>query len=55
MCELARELVNHGRSLKIATFSTQDLQEQCHNSYVASYRANEELMILQMFSHELRQ
>ena len=39
MCELARASVNHGQSIKIATFSTQDLQEQCH---VASYRANEE-------------
>ena len=44
MCELARSLVNRGRSMKIATFSTRDLQEQCRKSYVASYRANEELV-----------
>ena len=37
MCELARALplVNRGRSMNIATFSTQDLQEQDHKSYVA--------------------
>ena len=29
--------------MKIATFSTWDLQEQCCKSYVASYRANEEI------------
>ena len=28
--------------MKIATFSTRDLQEQCRKSYVASYRANKE-------------
>ena len=44
-CELARELVNHIRLMKIATFSIRDLQEQCRKSYVASYRANEELVI----------
>ena len=42
MCKLARALVNHGRLMKIATFSTRDLQEQCCKSYVASYRANKE-------------
>ena len=42
MCELARALVNRGKPMKIATFSTRDLQEQCCKSYVASYRANEE-------------
>ena len=40
MCELARALVNRDRSMKIAIFSTQDLKEQCHKSYVASYRVN---------------
>ena len=55
MCELARALVNHGQSMKIATFSTLDLQEQCRKSYVVSYQANKELVISQMFSHELRQ
>ena len=46
MRELARALVNHDQLIKIATFSTQDLQEQCRKSYVASYLANEELLIL---------
>ena len=55
MCELARALVNRDQLMKIATFSTRDLQEQCRKSYVASYRANEELVISQMFSRELRQ
>ena len=41
--------------MNIATFSTQDLREQGHKSYVATYQANEELVILQMFSRELRQ
>ena len=36
VCELTRALVNHGRSMNIATFSTRDLQEQCRKSYVAS-------------------
>ena len=54
MCELARALVNSSRSMKIATFSTWDLQEQWCKCYVASYRANEELMISRMFSRELR-
>ena len=40
MCELAKALANHAWSMKIATFSTQDLQEQCCKSYVASYRVN---------------
>ena len=44
-----------GQSMNIATFSTPDLWERCHKSYVASYRANEELAILQMFSRELCQ
>ena len=43
--ELARALVNSGRSMNIATFSTQDLREQGHKSYVASYRKNEEFVI----------
>ena len=42
MRELTRALVNRGQSMKIATFSTQDLQEQCCKSYVASYWTNEE-------------
>ena len=46
MCELARALVNHGRSMNIATFSTQDLREQGRKSYVATYQANKELVIL---------
>ena len=53
MNELARALVSRGQSMKIATFSTQDLQEQCRKSYVASYRVNEELVISQMFSHNM--
>ena len=44
VCELARALVNRGQSMKIATFSSWDLQEQCRKSYVASYWANEELI-----------
>ena len=43
MCELARALVNRGQSMNIATFSTQDLQEQCRRSYIASYQANERI------------
>ena len=38
--ELARALVSHSRSMKFATLSTRDLQEQCHKFYVASYRVN---------------
>ena len=53
--ELARALVNCDWSMKTATFSTRDLQEQCRKSYVASYWANEELVISQIFSCELRQ
>ena len=37
--------INRSQSLDITTFSTQDLQEQGRKSYVASYRANEELVI----------
>ena len=55
VCELARAFVNFSRSMKIATFSTQDLQEQCHKSYIASYQANEELVISRMFSRKLCQ
>ena len=36
VCELTRALVNRGWSMNNATFSTRDLQEQCHKSYVAS-------------------
>ena len=42
VCELTRALVNRGRSMNIATFSTQDLQEQCHKSYVASLISGEQ-------------
>ena len=42
-------------SMDITTFSTLDLREQGHKSYVASYQVNEELVILRMFSCELRQ
>ena len=52
---MPRALVNRSRSMKIATFLTRDLQEQCRKSYVASYRANEELVISRMFSCKLRQ
>ena len=55
MCELARALVNRGWSMNVATFSTQDMQEQGRKFYVASYRVNKELVIPQMFSHELCQ
>ena len=41
MGELARVLINRGRSMNIAIFSTRDLQEQCRKSYVASYQANQ--------------
>ena len=44
VCELARALVSRGQLMKIATFSTRDLQEQYNvvaKSYVASYQANE--------------
>ena len=41
--------------INIATFSTQNLREQGCKSYVASYQVNEELVILQIFPHELRQ
>ena len=43
MCELARALVSRCRSMNIATFSTRNLREQGRKSYVASYRANEDL------------
>ena len=59
MCELARALVNLGQSMKIATFSTRDLQEPCRKSYVAGYQVNEEfwwvsliLVISRMFSRK---
>ena len=38
-----------GRSMNIATFSTQDLREQGRKSYVASYRANEYLVSRECF------
>ena len=34
---IARALVNHGWSINIAAFSTRDLQEQGHKSYVTRY------------------
>ena len=34
---IARALVNRGWSMKIAAFSTRDLQEQRHKSYVTRY------------------
>ena len=46
---------NHGPSMNIATFSTPDLREQGRKYYVASYRANQELVIPRMFTRELRQ
>ena len=55
MCELARALVNNGRSINTATFSTRDLRDQGRKSYVASYWAKEELVIPLIFSSELRQ
>ena len=39
--------------MNIATFSPEDLEEQGHKSYVASYWVNEELVIPRMLSHEL--
>ena len=42
VCELTRALVNRGQLINIATFSTQDLQEQCHKSYVASLISGEQ-------------
>ena len=41
--------------MNIATFLTRDLREQDHKSYVASYCAKEELVILWIFSHKLCQ
>ena len=55
VCKLARVLIISGRSMNVAAFSTQDLREQGCKSYEASYRANEELVIPPMFSHEIRQ
>ena len=55
MCELARALVNRGKPMKIATFSTRDLQEQCCKSYVANYLVNEELVTSRMCSRKLCQ
>ena len=54
VCELARALVSHCRSINIATFSTQDLREQGYQYYVGSYQANKKFVIPRMFSHELR-
>ena len=47
-------LVNRGRLMNIATFSSWDLWE-CYKSYVASYWANKELVNPQMFSCKLCQ
>ena len=56
VCELARALVNGSWSMNIAASQL----EICENKVVnlmhkARYRVNEELMIPQMFSRELRQ
>ena len=42
VCELTRALVNRVWLMNIATFSTQDLQEQCRKSYVASLISGEQ-------------
>ena len=55
MCRFARAMVNRGQSMNTATFSTQNLREQGRKCYVASYRANKELVIPQIFSRKLRQ
>ena len=55
VCELARALVNCGRSMNVATFSTRNFREQVRKSYEASYRLNEELVIPRMFSCEICQ
>ena len=55
MCKLARALANCSRLMNIATFLAWNLQEKGRKSYVASYWANEELVILQIFSRKLRQ
>ena len=56
MCELARVLIISGRLMNNAAFSTWDLREQGRKSCEASYRANEEeLVVSRMFSRELRQ
>ena len=53
---VSQSMVNRGRPMNITTFSTQDLREQAHKSYEASYQANNEwLVIPQMFSHKLHQ
>ena len=41
--------------MDITTFSTLDVREQGRKSYLASYQANEELVIPRMFSRELHQ
>ena len=46
MCDLVRALVNSGWLMNIVTFSTCDLRKPGQKSYVASYRANKELVIL---------
>ena len=45
VCKLARALIAVGQWILLSTFSTLDLREQGHKSYVASYQANEELVI----------
>ena len=47
--KLARALVNCGQSMNTATFSTRDCREQDRKTYVASYRANKELVIRECF------
>ena len=41
--------------MNIATFSTWDFREQGRKSYEASYQANKEVVVPQMFSQELCQ
>ena len=55
VCELARVLIISGQLMNIAAFSTRDLREQGRKSYEASYRANKELVVPQMFSCKLHQ
>ena len=50
---VSQSIVNQGRSMNTATFSTRDLREEGCKFYAASYRANKELVIPRMFCHEL--
>ena len=55
VCELARVLIISSWPMNITAFSTRGLREQGCKSYEASYRVNKELVLLRMFSRELRQ